>query len=565
MKKSLLTATTAGLCLVAANLLAQNGADKTTVGPYTISSSEEFESPKGHQVSTPISYGKMGIIQMNPSTKDFESFSFQLFSQDLKLQKENTVELEGRIGEKVTHPDFPFGSGMIKLKNKTYLFMREVIKSESGKGEGVSVLEFFPEKLDFAPKSKNLFIAGDKVSFSELGFYDFEFSNDSTKFLCQYTLAPKERNDKLNKEVVGIQVFDENLTKIWGEELEMPYTEAIMDNVSYTLADDGKVYVLAKVFDSDDRKETGKDKKAPMYHYEVLVYQKGSKTPKIIEIKDTENFIREAYIYENPDHTIVIAGFYSNRAKEKAKNYVNVRYYGTPSVDGAYMVRLDVEKGQTVKMNGGYYEIPSEIIKSYISDRDKRKLEKKEDKDENNDIGVDNLVIRKIYCLANGTTKIVAEQHVIVATTHNSGSSTSTTYRTYDDDIFVFSIDKNGKFEYAIKIPKSQTSANITGKGISFNSMMVGNTLHIFFLDNIKNANLSPTEAPARHSEGMGGYLVGIAIDEKGGMKKLNLGEVDKFETNFYIRTFVRGGYNNLISTERKKKMNKLFSLSIKP
>jgi hypothetical protein len=268
----------------------------------------------------------------------------------------------------------------------------------------------------------------------------------------------------------------------------------------------------------------------------------------------------------------VVAGFYSNRAKEKDKNYSNLTAsgsehtynHGTPSVDGAYMVKLDVEKGQTIKVNGGYYEIPSDIIKSYVSDREKRKLEKKEDKDENQDIGVQNLIIRKIYNLENGSTKIIAEQHLMVEVQHTSGSSTYTSVNTFDDDIFVFSIDKNEKLEYVIKIPKSQASSSVTAKGISFNSMMVGNTLHIFYLDNIKNADLAINQAPFTHREGMGGYLVGIAIDEKGSMKKFNLGEVAQFETNFYIRGFANGGNNNLIGSERKKKMNKMFSLYVK-
>lgn len=199
----------------------------------------------------------------------------------------------------------------------------------------MSALEFFPDKLDFANKSKNLFLAGNKVAFGMNGFYGFDVSNDETKFMCNYSLAPKERNDKLNKEIIGMQVFDENLNKIWGEEFIMPYSEAMMDNLSYTISDDGKVYLLAKVFENDNRKEVGKDKRSPSYHFEVLVYQKDSKTPKIIGIKIDTNFPREAYIYEDNNHSIIVAGFYAKKANEHAS-----------PIDGAYLVRLDVEKEQ---------------------------------------------------------------------------------------------------------------------------------------------------------------------------------------------------------------------------
>jgi len=533
-------------------------------GPYTIDASVEFDSPKGHKVAEPMAYGKLGIIQVNK--KGLESFSFQLFSNDLKLKKENTVEIEKRLGEKVSDD----GIGMVHFKDKSYLFVREVIKNESGKFEGISALEFFPEKLDFGTSSKNLFLASDRVQATMDGFYGFDVSNDETKFMCNYTLTPKEKKDKLSKEIVGFQVFDQNLTKIWGEEVEMPYTEAIMDNLSYTLSDDGKVYLLAKVFDSDNRKETGKDKKAPTYHFEVLVYQKGSKSPKIIEIKIDSYFPREAYIYEDDNHNIVVAGFYAKKASTVSYSYNPFTGFGggSPgSIDGAYMVRLDVEKGQTVKVNGGYYEIPSEIIKSYASDREKRKLEKKEEKDDSNDIGVDYLKIRKIYYgLEDGSTKILAEQYHVEQHTHTtSNGGTTTSYDTYADDIFVLSISKDGKLEFVTKIPKAQHSNDAKGAGLSFNSMITGSTLHIFFIDNLKNYNLPPTQAPARHENNRGGFLTGVTVDPKGAIKKFNLGEIEKYETNFFIRGFVPGDGNSLISTERKKKMNKLFSLTVKP
>lgn len=539
MKKLLLPIITLSLILFSSVLIAQKG-------PYSIAASVEFESPRGHKVSEPIAYGSLGIIQFNK--KGLESYSLQLFSNDLKLKKEKIVGIEERFGDRVTDD----GIGVVKFKNRSYLFVREVIKNDKGKAEGMSALEFFPDKLDFANKSKNLFLAGNKVAFGMSGFYGFDVSNDETKFMCNYSLAPEERNDKLNKEIVGLQVFDEDLNKIWAEEVKMPYSEAVMDNLSYTLSDDGKVYILAKVYENDDRKEVGKDKKAPSYHFEVLVYQKGSKTPKIIEIKIDTNFPTEAFIYEDNDHTIIVAGFYTKNVKSYA-------------IEGAYLVRLDLEKGKTIKLNDGYYEIPTDIIKSYTSDREKRKIEKKEEKDEDNDIGVRYLQIRKIYYgLEGGSTKILAEQYHVVSHTHYNGKTTSTTYSTHAEDIFVFSIDKNGKLEFVSKIPKAQHSGDALGAGLSFNSMVTGNTLHIFFIDNLKNFNLAPTAAPYRHLNGKGGFLTAVNIDGKGVVKKFNLGEIERYETNFFIRGFVKGDNNNLISTERKKKINILFSITVK-
>jgi len=523
-------------------------------GPYTVNSSPEFESPKKHEIQDPIPYGKDGIIQVN--SQKSESFSFQLFSNDLKLQKENTVNTESKLNDHTNYDRF------VKFKDKTYLFVRDV--DRDAHTEGISALEFSPKDLDFkGDKAKGLFQSSDKVQMGSyygvgrvytggyLGSYGFEVSNDETKFLYTYKLVAREKKDKINKDVIGMYVFDENLVKQWGGEYEMPYTEAIMDNLGYTISDDGKAYLLAKVFDNDDRKAATKDG-TPGYHFEVLIYDKSGKKPKIVEVKIDNYFPKEAYIYEDAAHNIVIGGFYGKAANKP--------------VDGAYLVKLDVEKSTISKVNGGYYEIPSEIIKSFTSDREKRKLEKNEDKDPDGDIGVDNLVIRDIYEMPNGSTKIVSEQYYVrVSYYYDSGCRCMRTkYDTFADDIFIMSIDAKGKLEWVKKIPKAQHSGDALADGLSINTIVTGNDLHIFFIDNIKNLNLPPTEAPKVHQNRRGGFLTAVTVTEKGDIKKYSLGEIDQFETNFFIRGFVDGGNDNLISTERKKRENKLISIEVK-
>lgn len=524
-------------------------AKSQNTGPYTVRASEEFESPKRHLVSDPIAYGNDGIIQIN--NKGIESFSFQQFSTDLVFQKENTVLTEGKLNERVSYERF------LKIKNKTYLFVREVFKEEHK--EGITALEFLPGKLDFTGIGKNLFKSSDKVRMGYTnyytgtysGAYEFELSKDNTKFLYTYALIPAEKKDELNNDIIGMYVFDENLKQLWGDEFKMPYTEAKMDNLGYTLANDGKVYLLAKVYEGINPKEgRGRDKKAPNYHFEVLTYDKGQKDPKMVEIKLDNRFPKSAYIYEDLTGNIIIAGFYGKGVYKP--------------VDGAFMVKLDVTSKSVSKVNGGYYEIPSEVIKSFTSEREKRKLEKKENKED--DLGIDNLMIRGIYAMPDGSCKIVSEQYVVwVSTYYDAGCKcTRTRYDTYADDIFVLSIDKNGKLDWVKKIPKSQHSNDAAALGLSINSYVTENDLHLFYIDNIKNINLPENEAPKMHQNGRGGYLTGVTITPKGEVKKYSLGEIDVFETNFYIRQFVDGGRNNLISTERRKRKNILFSIDIK-
>lgn len=538
-------------------------------GPFNVNNSVEFTSPKKHKVSDPIGYGKDGIIQVN--MKGVESFNFQQFSTDLKLEKENTVSTEGKLNDHVNY------ERMAKLKNKTYLFLRDV--DREAKTEGISALEFIPGSLDFVGKSTPLFQSSDKVrTGGGFGFsfgvsssnaiinsgpsgisgassygYNFVPSVDKGKFLYTYSLVPKEKKDALNKDIIGMWVFDENLAKLWGGEYEMPYTEAKMDNLGYTIGSDGKVYLLAKVYESDRPKETkDKSKKIPNFHFEVLVYDKGAKSPKIVELKLDNYFPKEAYIYEDKKSNIVIAGFYGKAANKP--------------VDGAYMVKLDVEKSTVSKINGGYYEIPTEIIKAFTSDREKRKLDKKAEKDEDNDIGIDHLKIYNIYDMENGSTVIVSEQYYVYEVYYYDSSCKcmKKKYETNADDIFVISIDASGKLGWVRKVPKAQHANDGEGIGISINAFVTGNDVHIFYLDNIKNMNLPENQAPKVALNRMGGFLTGVNIDAKGDVKKYNLGDTKTFKTNFFIRNFVDGGSKNLISTERRKKKNLLFSITSK-
>lgn len=520
-------------------------------GPYTVKNSIVFTSPKGHKVMNPLGYGQDGIIQVN--AKGVESFSFQKFSKDLKLEKENTVNTSTLIRDNNYYERF------VITKNKTILFTREVNKQANK--EGIAAIQFSPEKLDFTGKSVSLFQSSDKVKVSRKGAistnfffsiggtvnYDFVLSEDKTKFMYDYTLVPKEKKDKLNKDIIGLYVFDENLTKLWGGEYKMPYTEAIMDNLGYTLSDDGKIYLLAKVFENDDRKPKTKDGKVN-FHFEVLVYDKDSKKEKSIEIKLDNYFPQDAYIYEDLNHNIIVAGFYS-----KVPSGVD---------DGAYMVKMDVATGKLSRVNGGYYEIPSDVIKSFSSAREKRKLDKKESK--GTDLGIRFLKMRNVYTTPDGSVKFIAEQYEERVTYVYTSKGVQTRYDTYADDIFVISVDSKGVLQWVKKIPKAQHSGDWVGASLSINNLVTGNDLHIFFLDNLKNWNLPETQAPKLHQDRRGGFLNGVTIDSKGTVTKYNLGNIKTYKTNFFIRYFVNGGMNNLISTERRKKKNILFSIEVK-
>lgn len=527
--------------------------------PVKLLQSEDFESPGKHEILAPIPYGEKGIIQVN--NRGIKSFNFQLFSNDLRFIKEKTVEPERKLSEDASNPRF------VKIGSKTYLFVRDVYRDRDK--EGVSCLEFNPEKLDFELKDKKLFESSDKVaynglySFSNAGFedenkisfgsYKMDVSKNEKAIMFTYRLKPEKRNDKLNNDVIGMQVFDQKMDKIWGGEMRMPYTEAKMDNLSFIVSDDAKVYILAKVYEGETSREK-RDKKVPNYHLELLIYEKDKNVPDIIQIK-LDNYVpKSAYLFETEKGEILLGGFY-------AKSLIK-------PTDGAFVLQLDKTSKTTSIKNGGIFEVPSELIKEFASDKERRKLEKKENKDDENDLGVDNLVIRSIWVMDDGTLKLLAEQYHVVSqtittTTSNGMTSTRTTYDTYAEDIYILNATPDGK-SWIRKVPKMQHSNDFTGAELSFNSLIVKDHLYLFYTDNKKNLELKKDEAPKAHQQGKGGYLACVSFDNEGNMKKHLLGEIEEFETNFFIRRFVQGDYDNLIYTARKRRKNSLISISVK-
>lgn len=547
MKKTILAAVLS-ICSVSF-ISAQEPAGKKTSGNYTIRNSASFESPKGHAVQDPIVMADGSVLQINAD--GVESFNIQSFSKDLKMVKENTVNVRDKFSERAQF------WGFVKFKTKVYAFAREVFRETDQ--EGVTALEIDPKNLNVTGSAKNLFKSSNKVRFEsviETGYgaavyfgnaaanaYDMFISDDESKFMITYALTPKERNDKLNNDVIGMMVYDENLGKLWGDEYVMPYTEAKMDNLGYTVTNDGKVCLLARVYEGESKKDGAKDKTKPNYHFEVLVYQKGSKDPKKIEIRLDNYFNKEAYIYEN-NGKIVVGGFYGKKVGA--------------GVDGAYIVTLDVEKSMISKVNGGYYELPTQFLETFMSDRQKKKAEKKMEEDEDYDLELNYLRIRAIYCTPDGSTKIVSEINYVIKRTDSNGH---TTYTYVYNDVVLMNI-KNNKLDWVNKIPKS--TANGFGRGLSINSLIIGDNLYIFWKDKPENSNLPAGEKPKKFG-GTNGMLRACMIDAKGQMKFTDIVDVAPYDMHFDIKNFVDGGYNNLISTERRKKENMIFSIDVKP
>lgn len=122
--------------------------------------------------------------------------------------------------------------------------------------EQLFVREIDFDNANFKDLGKMLFNVKGKVTgaFTSTGFgfgfkvtdkFDFYTTFDESKLIIQYRRAPEEKRDALNKDIIGMHVYDGDMVELWSDDVTMPYTEKKMNNIGYTVDKKGNGYILA--------------------------------------------------------------------------------------------------------------------------------------------------------------------------------------------------------------------------------------------------------------------------------------------------------------------------------
>lgn len=472
---------------------------------FTFKLGSEYELPRKSEDLSFFGNDKDGIINLALKKEELTIVRFD--AQTLSQTTEKVIELPEATKN--------FNSEAVtSFDNHNYYWMH----SDWDKDSKIEMLYY--DKIDVvAGKLTNtntkMFettkLSGDLTS---TGFYQFKVDNkykfdydaEHKKLLVSYRLWPEEKNDKINYDRIGLQVFDENMNKLWGGEFTMPYTEQIMDNSDFSIDGNGNAYMLAKVYDSEKRREKDKETGKPGYHFEVLKFVKGSKKIISAAINLDDYFIRETSLIENFNHEMVIASTYSKKSKGS----------GT---DGIFLATLD-QNNKVVKFKNGYYEFPLEDLQKFESARTKRKMEKKDDYE------APYLKVRNIVVESDGGILLVLEEYWIdVTRTTDSRGQVRTSATFHYEDIIAGRVNADGKFDWLRKIPKKQRgntysytyaiNYNLPGT-MGFKLISDATGYYFLYLDNKKNIDIQEDEVPKYHQDGAGGQVVVSKLDRAG-------------------------------------------------
>ncbi len=428
--------------------------------------------------------------------KENQILSIKVLGETVFLQKTNSLSLELLNTNKVDLPSGSVVESIIELNKKYYLFYS--LWDKPNKNEQLFYKEINFDQGTLEANTSNIIKVNHHLSRIPMdnivGFwghgisnkFHFKFSDNNSKLLIQYRYLREKRIDAINYDIIGINVFNQDVQLLWNKEVKMPYTEKHMDFHDNMIDHEGNVYILATIY-GDNRNERA------IPELKILKYQANSDTLFSLSGMDAnEKFITSIKFSESVENQISFTGFYSEDPIEFQPN-------------GLFILDMD-KNGMSKKVT--FFEYPSEFF------------EKTSNHDYNTDIFYDVLsrpeadykIIQKLIN-DDGSVTILSEQRYIETFTTYSKSGRHETHTYHYNDILITKIDTEGKMKWMTKIPKEQVGS--TGKKtMSFKYLHNERYHYILFFDNPFNIDASSESDFYAYKDKKEGVLIACKISD---------------------------------------------------
>lgn len=398
-----------------------------------------------------------GAIAIKILGRGKNSFIFQVFEGDRlneRYRVEEKIEVPGYMYEYIQEIDgrlFLFYSAYDRPSTTEQLFVREINTEKGGFLNREKLLVSIPEKIS---------------SYFGYGKFNFDLSDNKKMFIIKYRHLPQSRLDSQNQDVIGMQVFDNDLELIWKDDITMPYMENLMENMDFSVDSEGNGYFLIKKYEEAVKIRNRNDPSNSSL--EIHKVTPDGEMHKM-DFSIGSYLIVDAIIQETSADGIICAGYY--------------RKPGNSGIDGVFTTKLN-NKNLTLS-EPLLYEFSVDFIKQYysISERTEKRMEKKEEDDR---LSLNNLRMRQIRSFADGSVLIVGEIYYVTSYTDSKGN---THYTYHYNDIILTSINAQGELAWMKKIPKRSTTE-------SYRLQESEAHAYVIFTDNPKNADLPDDRSP---------------------------------------------------------------------
>lgn len=466
-------------------------------------------------IITSTSFGQSNDFSYKIGTPHLLNYYGHNFSKDNKILSIKSTKKEfflqlfdsetmNEVKQKSLIVDFEYDSYTIhQMDEHIYMFYQKWDKKAGNEQLFVREIDF--DNCSLMGSSKLLVKLNRKIVG---GKFEYEFSNDEKVLMLWCRTVPDSRLDVVNKDVIGMYTFDSEMNNISSGSYQMPYTEAVMDNISYTVDAVGNAYILTEVLINPKEKKITKDGNIN-YRLELVKVDIGGAVSNTV-LNSLDKRLLDLKFEEGKNNELSIVGFYSNSKKAKIQ-------------DGIFFSKIVNDEVVDYR----YYDFPSDVVKKYLNLKKNKSKSKNENVEDITSMSLSNYQVKSINYDDEGVT-IFIEFYLHSSSTD---SKTNSTTHYYDfGDIIGMRIDKDGELLWMNKFPKNQYGVNST-VSLGFKEMSNEKNNYLIFMDSKANSELQTDQYPSHYYAGSPGVLTGFKIDRMTGeferLSILNFEEVD--------------------------------------
>lgn len=402
---------------------------------------------------------------------------------DLSLEWSRPVFPKNYFGKGKTKPTGY--SGVYQLKDK---FLALFYNTDKKKKEVTAFAQMLDEEGE---------LDGDMVELESIkvdkgekyGYFNFRFSNDSSKVLVYYAKNTKKKENPAYR----FHIYNDKLEKMGERDVEIPYMDKDVDIHSVLIDNDGNVFTLLKI--KEDEKVKGK----VVYTFKIFKFGFNEDDVEEFEIapKGADGgliYLHEMMIHITDDE-LICTGFYGKQ--------------NSASVSGAFNVRYD--KDGRSELASDLLEFDREFIEEFYSEKQIKKADKK-----GKELNVPAIVTREMIYREDGSCLLIGEQHYTYTVCYSTGRGTVChTYYVYND-IIVVKISPDGEISWAKKIPKRSVDGS-GGFYLGFALLDLKDKLVFIFNDNPKNLRMKDPKKVESLGLIKGSVLVAVNVEEDEG------------------------------------------------
>lgn len=366
-------------------------------------------------------------------------------------------------------------SGKIKLVvNKSYANFEgvrvvngrfAVFLSDKWEGQDNFYIQFYND--DLKPDGEPILLASYALDFSKgKGVFNVIASENEDYLGVVWELSGKREE----KGIYGFKLFDRNLNLVNDGEYPIPYKAELSTIHNHYVSNQGDYFLVISEFSEPATKTFFKS----YQNYKAL---------HIFHITETGL----------QDFTLSLAGRRIEAltiTSDERQIFTITGVYGDENIEGVSGVfhqQIDYQSGKVLQE--GFMKFDDAFITENWSDRSKKRAERLEEKGRAEDPKLFNYKMRSARTLNDGSVIGAMEQNYIQLMSNSDirTGQTNDTYYYYYNDIIVYKINHEGKFDWVKRINKYQISTNDDGPYSSYESFIDSNKISFIFNDNSDN------------------------------------------------------------------------------